>query len=147
MSEISRDMIEAIVRKVITEKFMPTKKVDPSGITSISLPEIEVAEEDRLDTGNPTDIVYCKDLFSLKESPRIGCGLMVMKDTDFDWTLNYDEVDYIISGRLDICIDGRTVSAGPGEIILIPKGSSITFSVKGEVRFIYVVYPADWANQ
>ena len=68
----------------------------------------------------PADIVYTKDLFSL-ESPRLGCGLMVMKDTTFDWTLEYDEIDYIISGQLDILIDGRKISATAGEIILIEK--------------------------
>ena len=75
---------------------------------SIKLPEIDVTEDDRLDTGNPADIVYTKDLF-LEESPRLGCGLMVMKDTTFDWTLEYDEIDYIISGQLDILIDGRKI--------------------------------------
>jgi len=69
---------------------------------------------------------------------------MVMKDTTFDWTLTYDEIDYIISGRLDIVIDGRVVSGGPGDIVLIPKGSAIKFSVTGEARFVYVTYPADW---
>lgn len=147
MAEINKDMIETLVRQIVMEKLMPAKHVDPSGITSIKLPEMEVSEEDRLDTGNPQDIVYTKDLFSLEESPRLGCGLMVMKDTTFDWKLDYDEIDYVISGRLDIVIDGRTVSAGPGEIILIPKGSQIKFSVTGDARFVYVTYPADWQSQ
>lgn len=147
MAELNKEMIEALVRQIVNEKLMPTKQVDPSGITSIKLPEIDVSEEDRLDTGNPSDIVYTKDLFSLQESPRLGCGLMVMKDTTFDWKLDYDEIDYIISGRLDIVIEGRTVSAGPGEILLIPKGSQIKFSVTGDARFVYVTYPADWQSQ
>ncbi|MDT2757738.1 cupin domain-containing protein [Enterococcus asini] len=147
MAELNKEMIEALVRQIVNEKLMPTKQVDPSGITSIKLPEINVSEEDRLDTGNPNDIVYTKDLFSLQESPRLGCGLMVMKDTTFDWKLDYDEIDYVIEGRLDIVIDGRTVSAGPGEIILIPKGSQIKFSVTGDARFVYVTYPADWQSQ
>jgi ethanolamine utilization protein EutQ len=147
MTELNRDMIEMIVRQIVTEKLMPTKQVDPSGIMSIKLPEIDVSEEDRLDTGNPTDVVYTKDLFSLQESPRLGCGLMVMKETTFDWTLEYDEIDYVIEGQLDILIDGRKVSAQAGELILIPKGSRIQFSVTGDARFVYVTYPADWQNQ
>lgn len=147
MTELNREMIETLVRQIVTEKLMPTKQVDPSGIMSIKLPEIDVAEDDRLDTGNPADIVYTKDLFSLEESPRLGCGLMVMKDTTFDWTLEYDEIDYIISGQLDILIDGRKISATAGEIILIPKSSKIQFSVTGDARFVYVTYPADWQSQ
>ena len=140
-------MIETLVRQIVTEQLMPTKQVDPSGVASIKLPEITVSEEDRLDTGNPNDIVYTKDLFSLEESPRLGCGLMVMKETTFDWTLDYDEIDYVISGKLDIIIDGRKVSASAGELILIPKNSKIQFSVAEEARFVYVTFPADWQNQ
>ncbi|HBC4463100.1 ethanolamine utilization protein EutQ [Enterococcus faecalis] len=147
MTELNREMIETLVRQIVTEKLMPTKQVDPSGIMSIKLPEIDVTEDDRLDTGNLADIVYTKDLFSLEESPRLGCGLMVMKDTTFDWTLEYDEIDYIISGQLDILIDGRKISATAGEIILIPKSSKIQFSVTGDARFVYVTYPADWQSQ
>lgn len=147
MTEVNKAMIEALVRQIVNEKLMPTKHVDQSGIASIQLPKINVSEEDRLDTGNPNDRVYTKDLFSLQESPRLGCGLMVMEDTTFDWKLEYDEIDYVISGRLDILIDGRKISAGPGEIILIPKGSQIQFSVTGDTRFVYVTYPADWQSQ
>jgi ethanolamine utilization protein EutQ len=147
MTEFNRKMIETLVRQIVTEQLMPTKQVDPSGVAAIKLPEITVSEEDRLDTGNPNDIVYTKDLFSLEESPRLGCGLMVMKETTFDWTLDYDEIDYVISGKLDIIIDGRKVSANAGELILIPKNSKIQFSVAEEARFVYVTFPADWQNQ
>lgn len=147
MTEFNLKMIETLVRQIVTEQLMPTKQVDPSGVASIKLPEITVSEEDRLDTGNPNDIVYTKDLFSLEESPRLGCGLMVMKETTFDWTLDYDEIDYVISGKLDIIIDGRKVSASAGELILIPKNSKIQFSVAEEARFVYVTFPADWQNQ
>lgn len=44
-------------------------------------------------------------------------------------------------------IDGRKMSASQGEIIFIPKGSKIQFSVSGFARFLYVTFPADWANQ
>lgn len=60
----------------------------------------------------------------------------------------YDEIDYIVEGRLDIIIDGRTVSGEAGDI-LIPKkgGSKIKFSAPDYAKFIYVVYPANWQDQ
>lgn len=146
--EISREQIEKMVRDIVAAQLGDSRKiVDPSGIISWKLPQFEVCEADRLDTGKPQDIVYCKDLVTLDESPRLGIGLMVMKDTTFDWELKYDEVDYIIDGRLDILIDGRKVSAMKDELLFIPKDSKIQFSVTGEARFIYVTYPADWQNQ
>ncbi|MCR1934000.1 cupin domain-containing protein [Clostridium tepidum] len=149
-------VIEDLVRKIIEEKLnevstSPKKDFvlnkDISGITSVKLNTVKVDESNRLDTGNPNDVVYTKDLFDLEESPRLGCGIMEMKETTFDWTLNYDEIDYVIEGHLDIIIDGRKVSADAGELILIPKGSKIQFSVPNYARFIYVTYPADWASQ
>lgn len=154
ISTLDKDILEVLVRQIIEENLNGSKNgvdfdrnKDISGITSIKLPKVKVDESNRLDTGNPNDVVYTKDLFTLEESPRLGCGIMEMKETTFDWTLNYDEVDYIIEGSLDILIDGRKVTASEGELILIPKGSSIKFSVPNYARFIYVTYPADWESQ
>jgi len=154
IKNIDKSLLETLVRQIIEEKLSEgnngvdfVRHKDISGITSIKLPTVKVSEANRLYTGNSKDVVYTKDLFTLEESPRLGCGIMEMKETTFDWTLNYDEIDYVIEGTLDIIIDGREVSASVGELILIPKGSSIKFSVKDYARFIYVTYPADWEAQ
>ncbi|MDR2976688.1 MAG: ethanolamine utilization protein EutQ [Streptococcaceae bacterium] len=147
MTEINRGQIENLVRKIIVKALTPDFQKDSSGIIKVSLPQMEVEEKNRLDTGNPEDRVYCKDLFTLSESPRLGSGLMYMEETTFDWHLDYDEIDYVIDGVLDIIIEKRVNTVKPGELILIPKGSSIQFSVKDKARFVYVTYPADWANQ
>lgn len=157
MNNIDQSTLERLVREIIAEKVGNSvgtsagvnfiRDVAPSGVQSVKLPTVHVGEADRLDTGIPSDIVYTKDLFTLEESPRLGCGVMEMKHTTFDWTLNYDEVDYVIEGTLCINTGGKTVTAHAGELILIPKGSKIQFSVPDYARFIYVTYPADWASQ
>jgi len=155
VENIDKSLLEKIVRQIIEEKLAGAsndsvdfiRNKDASGIISVKLPTVRVDESNRLDTGNSSDVVYTKDLFTLEESKRLGCGVMEMKETTFDWTLNYDEIDYVIEGHLDIVIDGRLVSADAGELILIPKGSKIKFSVPNYARFIYVTYPADWASQ
>ena len=86
------------------------------------------------------------DLFTLQESPRLGAGLMEMKETTFPWTLTYDEIDYIIEGRLEILIDGRKVVGEAGDVILIPKNSKIEFSAPNYAKFLYFVYPANWSE-
>ena len=144
MENISKETIEALVRQVIS-KIMLSQ--DDCPVKKIAVPTLDVTEEHRMDTGNPADRVWTRDLFTLEESPRLGCGLMVMEHTTFPWTLNYDEIDYVIEGQLTIIIDGKRVTAGPGEIILIPKGSSIHFSVENKARFLYFVYPANCADQ
>lgn len=158
--DIDKSTLERLVRQIIEEKIGGTasqdssgnevdymRNKDVSGVISVKLPTVRVSEKDRMDTGTASDIVYTKDLFTLEESPRLGCGVMEMKQTTFDWTLNYDEIDYVIDGHLDIVVGDSIVSADAGELILIPKGSKIKFSVPNYARFIYVTYPADWANQ
>lgn len=136
--------LEALVRQIVMEKL---GQASDCPVKKLSVPNLDVTEEHRMDTGNPRDRVWTRDLLTLEESPRLGCGLMVMERTTFPWTLNYDELDYVISGRLDILINGQKVSAGPGEVIYIPKGSSIRFSVEDKARFLYFVYPANWQSQ
>ena len=66
-------------------------------------------------------------------------GHMEMTETTFPWTLTYDEVDYIIEGRLEILIDGRKVVGEAGDVILMPKGSKIQFSAPKYAKFMYFV--------
>lgn len=144
MQEISKEAIELIVRQVLGRMLAES---DGCPVKKVAVPALDVTEEHRMDTGNPADRVWTRDLFTLDQSPRLGCGLMVMENTTFPWTLNYDEIDYVIEGQLSILIDGKCVTAGPSEIILIPKGSSIQFSVRDRARFLYFVYPANWQEQ
>ena len=140
---MDRQALEQMVRQMLLERLGG----GAHGVRAVKVPALDVDESHRLDTGRAGDRVYTRDLFTLQESPRLGAGIMEMTDTAFPWTLNYDEMDYVISGRLDILINGDKISAGPGELLYIPKGSSIQFSVTGHARFLYFVYPADWQKQ
>lgn len=137
---MDREQIKELLREILAEqKNCPVKLV--------RLPEVRIEESDRLDTGDRSHRVYTHDVLSLTESPRLGCGIMEMEQTTFPWTLQYDEIDYVISGSLTVVWEDHRITAGPGEMILIPKGSSISFSVEDHARFLYVTYPANWQEQ
>ena len=72
------------------------------------------------------DGVKLKDVVTLEEAPRMGCGIMELDHTSFEWTLTYDEYDLVLDGTLEIEIDGRVVSGGPGDIIYIPREATFT---------------------
>lgn len=148
MENIDEKLLEDMVRKIITESLSKEqcefeKHVDPSGVMSVKLNTVKLG---KFDTGKAGDDVLLKDVVTLEESPRLGCGLMEMKETSFDWTLKYDEIDYVIDGTLEVNIDGRKVVANKGEIILIPKNSKIEFSAPNYAKFMFVTYPANWAD-
>lgn len=104
-----------------------------------------------------TDTVRCepfeqegvglKDILTLDEAPRMGCGVMELDHTSFEWTLTYDEYDLVLDGVLEIEIDGRVLRAEKGDIIYIPKNSHIHFRTPETTRYAYFVYPANWQEQ
>lgn len=93
------------------------------------------------------DKVRLLDVVTDKHCPTIGAGVMEMDSCSFPWTLNYDEIDIVLEGTLEITCEGKKVVGKPGDIILIPKGSSIYFGTPDKVRFYYTVYPVNWADQ
>ncbi|MBP3588845.1 MAG: DUF861 domain-containing protein [Clostridia bacterium] len=137
---MDRELLKQLIREVLEEETKCPVKL-------VRLPQISVSEKDRLDTGDANHRVYTRDVVSLEESPSLGCGIMEMERTTFPWTLDYDEIDYVISGQLTVEFDGHRMTAGPGEMLLIPKGCSICFSVEDHARFLYVTYPANWQAQ
>ena len=147
---VDDDLLRKIIQQVIAEqpqlqrdRFDKSVDLD-SGIISVRTPEVKPKP---FDTGKDGDEVYLTDLFSLEESPRLGCGVMEMKASCFDWVLNYDEIDYVIEGRLEIIVNGKKIVGEAGDTILIPKNTAIQFSVPDFARFFYVTYPADWEAQ
>ncbi len=149
MGEISRQMLEEMIKQVIAEQLSLSKNnfvkhADKSGVISV---KGDTVKPERFDTGKEGDEVYLKDIFTVDESPRLGCGIMEMKECSFDWTLQYDEIDYIIEGTLEIVMGDRKVVGQKGDVMLIPKNTSIQFSSPDFCRFMYVVYPANWQEQ
>ncbi|MEG1779554.1 MAG: cupin domain-containing protein [Oscillospiraceae bacterium] len=140
---------EALVREIVERVISSTgisgtsfqKEVDKSGVLVV-----------KTDTVTPQPFeygerVYVTDVVSLEESPRMGCGVMELDHTDFEWTLTYDEFDYVIDGTLEVVTDGNIITGNKGDIVYIPKGSHIHFRSPNKARFVYFVYPADWQNQ
>ncbi|NPV71357.1 MAG: ethanolamine utilization protein EutQ [Firmicutes bacterium] len=87
------------------------------------------------------------DFVNSSHGCSMAIGLMELRECTFDWTLNYEEVDYVLDGTLDIIVGDRTYRAFSGDAIFIPKGTSIKFSTPDRALFLYTTYPADWANQ
>lgn len=148
MNGFDEKLIQEMVKKILIEKFEKKEEfernIDPSGIMSI---KTSTVKPDIFDTGKEGDKVYLKDVLTVEESPRLGCGVMEMEESTFQWTLKYDEIDYIIDGTLEILIDGRKIVGNKGDLIFIPRDSTIQFSSPEYSRFVYVVYPANWSEQ
>ncbi|MEG2455073.1 MAG: cupin domain-containing protein [Oscillospiraceae bacterium] len=141
--EFGEEKLREIVSRVLRETAgMPAfeKQVDTTGALLVKTRTIKTEPfEGRSD-------VRLMDFVTLEEAPRMGGGIMELLDgADFEWTLTYDEFDYVIDGTLEIVLDSGTVlKGGPGDILYIPKNSHIHFRTPTAARYAYFVYPANW---
>lgn len=142
---IDEKTLRAIVAQVIAS--METESgfvrcIDPeSGVLSINASAVEL---EPFDTGKPGDRVRLKDVITSKENKNLAAGFLEITETEFDWSLPYDEIDVVVEGELTIKINGKEIVGKPGDLILLPKGSKFTWSAKKYAKTIYITYPANW---
>lgn len=147
--DINPELIYKIVEEVLNEtsgKNLESadfvKEKDPSGVIRVQTSTVQC---ESFDVGVPAN-VKLKDIVTLEESPRLGCGILEIDHSTYPWTLTYDEFYYVVDGVFDIIVEGRHNIGYKGDIMHIPKGTSVCFSSPETCRAVYYTYPADWAN-
>ena len=92
----------------------------------------------------PGTNVVLKDVVVTQDRSPMGAGYMSLNKGEMQWTLTYDEIDIVLEGELVITRGNEQVRGGVGDVIYIPRGSSITFGTPNWTRFVYVVFPVNW---
>jgi ethanolamine utilization protein EutQ len=92
----------------------------------------------------PGTNVWLKDVVVTEDRSPMGAGYMSLDKGEMQWTLTYDEIDIVLEGELVITRGTEQVRGKTGDVIYIPKGSSITFGTPSWTRFVYVVFPVNW---
>ena len=92
----------------------------------------------------PGTNVWLKDVVTSPDRSPMGAGYMSLDKGEMQWTLTYDEVDIVLEGELVITRGSEQVRGKTGDVIYIPKGSSITFGTPSWTKFVYVVFPVNW---
>jgi ethanolamine utilization protein EutQ len=119
---------------------MPARLLHVPGVNTIELAPFPVELHRReMD-------VRLLDVVTAEHGMPMAAGMMSLRQGSFPWTLDYDEVEYVIEGELHITTADQLAVGRPGDVIAVPKGSSITFGTPHWARFLYVTYPADWGG-
>jgi ethanolamine utilization protein EutQ len=120
-----------------------TAECDPSGVKVVRGKSVKM---DYFDTDNPSNKVYFQELIH-KEECSMSAGFLTIDHSSFDWELCYDEIDMILEGTVSVTINGKTLTANQGDVLLVPKGSKVTWGCKSECgRLFYATYPANWPD-
>jgi ethanolamine utilization protein EutQ len=118
--------------------------VDPSGLVVVRGRTVKLGE---FAGAGPGKQVGLTDVVTGKDRSPMTAGFMAWSKADaFPWTLDYDEVDYVLEGVLQLGIDGRVLEGRPGDVLYIPKGSKVVFGTPSRTKIFYVTYPADWSK-
>jgi len=99
------------------------------------------------DVGRPEMDIRLADVITGARGSPMAAGFMTWEKGSFPWTLNYDEIDLVIEGQLEVRKGSQVVLAGPGDVLHIPRGSDISFGSPSHARVFYVTFPADWEKQ
>lgn len=120
----------------------------PRGPRLLHVPGVNTLELEPfpVELHRPEMDVRLRDVVTAAHGMPMAVGVMSLRQGTFPWTLDYDEVEYVIEGELHITTADQNVLGRPGDVIAVPKGTSITFGTPSWARFLYVTYPADWAG-
>lgn len=149
--EFTESLVTQLMDKVLKEKqaleqggMQPSFK-SVTGKGGVKVIDGSSVKFGRFDGAEP-HCVGLTDLVTDQDGSSMAAGFMQWENAFFPWTLNYDEVDMILEGELHVRHEGETLIAKAGDVMFIPKGSSIEFGTPSSVRFLYVAWPANWQS-
>ncbi len=144
------DNLEDRIRKIVTgllgesknsenqtEIKRPIVHVDGRGLTMPAFP---------FDLQRPEMDVRLEDVITAQHGSPMAAGFLSMHQGSFPWTLTYDEVQYVVEGELHIGHEHGLIIGKPGDVLYIPKDTTITFGTPNWAKFFYVTYPAEWSG-
>lgn len=135
---VAPELVEQLVRKAAAE----LQHAGPA-IKCVRAQDVRMGV---FDGAGPGQQVSIADVITAADGSSMAAGFMQWEQAFFPWTLNYDEVDLVLEGELHIRRGEQTTVAKAGDVVFIPKGSSIEFGTPSRVRFLYVAYPANWQS-
>ena len=149
--QFTESLVSQLMDKVLKEKQSLEQSGMQPGFTSVTgKGGIKVIDGSsvkfgRFDGAQP-HCVGLTDLVTEQDGSSMAAGFMQWDNAFFPWTLNYDEIDMVLDGELHVRHEGETMIAKAGDVMFIPKGSSIEFGTPTTVRFLYVAWPANWQS-
>lgn len=84
-------------------------------------------------------------LIGPKDSRSLGVGIGKF-EAPIEWEVHYDEIMVVLEGRFRVRLADRTIEAGPGDLIWVPKGTR--FTTEGEKAVVcYALWPVDYRER
>ena len=72
-------------------------------------------------------------------SNDLGAGIVEFEDISIPWTLNYNEVFYVLEGELRFRTDEGVTVGKPGDLIFISEGTTFRYEAIGKARAFFAL--------
>ncbi|MDR3362224.1 MAG: ethanolamine utilization acetate kinase EutQ [Desulfovibrio sp.] len=149
---VPADVVDQLVKKVAGQQAAGQASSAPpesgfqsqttgKGIKHVSGDTIKMGIFDGAGRENRVGVI---DVVTADDGSSMAAGFMAWENCFFPWTLTYDEIDFVQEGELHIRCAGETVVGKAGDVIFIPKNTSIEFGTPTRVKFLFIAYPANW---
>lgn len=127
-----------IVQKVIGDLNKPV--CEKPQVTHIAGNEVIIEPFAKAPAGQN---IKMTDVITSREA-NLAAGFMIFEKSKLPWTLTYDEIDYVVEGDFELRVGEKVFKGKPGDVISIPKGTSVVFGSPTRAKVFYVTYPANW---
>lgn len=83
---------------------------------------------------------------------QLGTSFMTFDRPGFSdpWTLQYEETVYVLDGRTELRVisDGteETLVGNPGDLIVLPKGTTLRYGADPGTRLLLSISPVNWRD-
>jgi ethanolamine utilization protein EutQ len=121
-----------------TGKGLQEPTLAPLKIVHMSNVQVERFLEGR---ATPGTNVWVKDVVTAHDHSPMDAGYISLDKGEMQRTLRYDEIDIVLEGELILTRGSEQVRGKAGDVIYIPKGSSVAYGTPNWTRFVYVVLP------
>jgi ethanolamine utilization protein EutQ len=143
---ISKEQLLVLLKKILLDDAANQLPFDqekhPNGLKVVRGKSVKM---DVFETGNPDADVHFQELVSKDES-QMSAGFLEIDHSSFEWNLTYEEIDYVIEGTLTVTIDGKTYTANAGDVLFVPKDTTVVWGSPDKAHVFYSTFPANWAD-
>ncbi|WEM41081.1 ethanolamine utilization acetate kinase EutQ [Photobacterium sp. DA100] len=140
-SALIKELISKALQDFGVQAPPSARQINDDGIVLVRGSAVQLGEFD----GAPGKNIGLTDVIGAQDNSNMGVGYMGWENAFFPWTLCYDEVNVVLEGEFHVKTASGTTIGQPGDVIFIPKGSTVEFGTPTHVRYVYITYPAEWA--
>jgi len=130
--EVREDLVAEVMRRMALERSAPAQ----GGVRKIASIAVNAP------VGGSGVLASKLDLATLVAGEAVPCaaGFMAWTQSFVPFQRDGDEVQVVLEGELQLRAGPHTVTAGVGDVVLIPKGTSLEIGTTASVRLFYLSY-------